>query len=111
MPKPQLTQVQFQQCLNLLGISLVAWQAPLHTADPHAALEDLKKRIKSEWRKALLKYHPDKPGGSEALVKLLNNFMELVDAVNIQRRPDPRPVTLDHGFTSGTTVTVFIKHF
>lgn len=93
--------------LQLLGISSRDLQYNLQSPDPEECrrrLEEMKKRVKKNFRALALKMHPDRnPDADQELFKHASAVYDSLMKLEIRTRPRPQPVRHARVWTTSST--------
>jgi len=105
-----LTDAQIQAALPYIGVYPQDFQAvrQLPTFEAAvAALEELKKRARRNFKKAARELHPDLTGNDEGKADIFRTCVEMLDQLDKLQlvRPRPRPVQWVTYTNSGSTST------
>lgn len=91
----KLNSPEFDQALRLMGHSVQELQQRLNGAqnaqDLLVRLKAFKEDVRRSYRRAMARYHPDRPGGDEDAFKAVSVAAEMVANLKIGQRPQPRP--------------------
>ena len=108
-----ITDAQLQAALPYFGVTqeeIRAVQMKPTFEEAVAALDDLKKRVKKNYKQAVRALHPDVTGNDPAKTEIFRTLTEMVDGfeqLQVRRPPPPRPVfqTWSNSTASTSTVT------
>lgn len=95
----KLGSPEFDQALRVMGFSVQGMQQRLNGAtsmqDLEQRLQAFKDDVRREYRKSMVRYHPDRNQGdarAEAIFKAVSVAAEMVANLKVGQRPRPQPV-------------------
>lgn len=104
-----ISQEEFQRGLAMLNSSIADFRRVTAAASLEQAtsqLDDLKKRLKREFRRKALELHPDRTGGDPDKANdfvLIQKVLEAAEQFQVTRRP--RPTVRINNFVGTSTVS------